>query len=114
VAPIISYLNLGNDSDNRHVKNISIVIASAVTAYARIFMSQFKMKFLKEGTTLYYSDTDSFDIDRPLDSQFVGGQLKPEHVFDEAVYLAPKVYGCKNKDYEITKIKGDSNFWRIN
>jgi len=107
VAPIISYLNLGNDYDNRHVKNISIVVASAVTAYARIFMSQFKMKFLKEGITLYYSDTDSFDIDRPLDSQFVGGQLKPgwSSLFST---------GCKNKDYEIKKLRGDNNFWRIN
>jgi hypothetical protein len=48
--------------------NINIAIASAVTAYGRIHMSQFKdPKFMsKYDYNLYYSDTDSIYIDRPL------------------------------------------------
>ena len=44
--------------------------------------------------TLYYSDTDSIDIDKPLPEEYVGnelGQFKLEDIFDEAVYLAPKM-----------------------
>ena len=89
--------------------NVNIAIASAVTAGARVFMSQFKnMKDLN----VYYSDTDSMDVDRPLDSKYVGSELglfKLEHVFDQAVYLGPKMYGGITKDYEYIKIKGLKN-----
>ena len=67
----------------------SLPIASAITAGARVYMSYFKNM---EGFTLYYSDTDSIDISKPLDPQYVGaelGQFKLEHIFDEAVFLAP-------------------------
>ena len=58
---------------------------------------------------ILYTDTDSIDIDKPLDPKYVGeelGQLKLEHIFDEAVYLAPKMYGGVTKDYGYIKIKG--------
>jgi hypothetical protein len=62
---------------------------------------------------LYYSDTDSFAIDRPLPSFLVGealGQLKLENVVERAVFLAPKVYGLITEDNrEIIKIKGITN-----
>lgn len=87
----------------------NIAIAAAVTAGARVFMSYFKNM---DGYKLYYSDTDSIDIDKPLPEEFVGqelGQFKLEHVFDEAVYLAPKMYGGKTADYEYVRIKGLKN-----
>jgi hypothetical protein len=61
---------------------------------------------------LYYSDTDSIVIDKPLHSNLVGsniGQLKLEHTIDRAVFLAPKVYGLVTVEgEEIIKIKGVS------
>jgi len=48
---------------------------------------------------LYYSDTDSIFLDVDLElilPHLVGrglGQLKLEHEFSKAVFLAPKVYG---------------------
>jgi hypothetical protein len=39
-----------------------VAVSAAVTAYARIHMSQFK---LMQDLTLYYTDTDSIDIERP-------------------------------------------------
>jgi hypothetical protein len=69
---------------------------------------------------LYYSDTDSAVIDKPLDAELVGknlGQMKLEYTIEQAVFLAPKVYGfiTTNKQ-EITappwlrqKIKGFVN-----
>jgi hypothetical protein len=94
------------DNDFNRSINISIPISLAVTAYARVHMSQFKTM---KGITIYYSDTDSFDVDKPLDPKFIGkelGKMKLEHIFKEVVYLAPKVYGGKTNDYEYVKIKG--------
>jgi hypothetical protein len=89
--------------------NISIPISLCVTAMARVYMSQFKsMKDIE----LYYTDTDSIDIDKPLDSKYVGkelGQLKLDHIFKEAVFLAPKVYGGITSEYEYVKVKGLKN-----
>lgn len=53
--------------------------------------------------TLYYTDTDSIDIDKPLPSKYIGkelGLIKLEHVFKETIFLAPKVYGGITEDYE--------------
>ena len=69
----------------------NIAIAAAVTAGARVFRSKFKNM---PEYTLYYSDTDSIDIDKPLPEEYVGnelGQFKLEDIFDESVYLAPKM-----------------------
>jgi len=64
---LISYVN-NNNSDEENIfgncnYNISIGIASAVTAYSRIFRSQFKNN---PDYKLYYSDTDSIYIDKSL------------------------------------------------
>ena len=59
---------LSKDSKN----NISISIASAISAYARIHMSQFKNNPNYE---LYYSDTDSIDINKPLPNNFIFSYL---------------------------------------
>lgn len=45
---------------------------------------------------LYYSDTDSIVIDKPLPENQVGkeiGKMKLENVLSEGVFIAPKVYG---------------------
>jgi hypothetical protein len=100
--------------DGSSIKNISIAIASAVTAYARIRMSKIKMdKTIK----IYYSDTDSFVVDKELNGNIVSeklGQFKLENEFIRATFLAPKVYGglLKNKfnkdgsPSEKVKVKG--------
>jgi DNA polymerase elongation subunit (family B) len=97
---------------NKETHNINIAIASAVTAYARIHMNQFKNN--PNLPNLYYTDTDSLYFDGPIHSQgtdgFISntelGKLKLEGVYDKAFFLAPKVYALKNKDEEIIKIKG--------
>lgn len=97
--------------------NINVAIAAAVTAIARVFMSQFKNSDKFE---LYYTDTDSIFISaspeelNKLYPSIVGGelgQLKLECVIERAVFLAPKAYcfEVKNKDDSIDttiKIKG--------
>jgi hypothetical protein len=96
----------GNISEQRKILNLSIPISLAVTSYARILMSQFKTM---KNINLYYTDTDSIDIDKPLDEIIIGkelGKMKLEHVFDKAIFLAPKVYGGISSDYEYIKVKG--------
>ena len=94
-------LKLDRDLDNGFsTHNINIAIASAVTAYARIHMSNFKNNpYLPN---LYY--TDSLYFDTPLPDSFIDskvlGKLKLGGVFDVAIFLAPKVYALKNKEEE--------------
>ena len=83
------------------------LISSAISAYARIHMSFFKNN---PEFKLYYSDTDSAVIDKPLPDNMVGselGQMKLEHTITKAVFLAPKVYGIIDTEgNEIIKAKG--------
>jgi hypothetical protein len=88
--------------------NVSVGIAAAITAYARIHMSQFKNN---PNFNLYYSDTDSIYIDRPLPDEFISstilGKMKLEYVLIDAIFLAPKVYYLQMEDGKVIyKVKG--------
>lgn len=104
---LISYWNKDKISSD---KNISVPISLAVTAYGRIHMAQLKMNLISAGYTIYYSDTDSLFLDKPLENKYLGeelGQMKTENIFKEAVFLCPKVYGgITLNDEEHIKIKG--------
>src|ERR1700749_612794 len=86
------YNNLTNQTiNNKH--NISIPIAAAITANARIFMSKFKNN---PNIILMYTDTDSLFTQNELPKELIGtklGQFKLEQIYKEIVFLAPKVYG---------------------
>jgi hypothetical protein len=102
----VSYTSKNLDSLDSSVKS-SITIASAVTAYARVHMSQYKNN---PDFELYYTDTDSIFIDRPLPDHMVGkelGKMKLEYVFTDCVFLGPKIYAGITEDGKyICKIKG--------
>ena len=71
--------------------NVSISIASAITAEARVVMSAFKNL---PGINIFYSDTDSAYVDGPLPPHLVGnelGQFKLEGTFRDIFFLAPKM-----------------------
>jgi len=95
----------------KETHNVSIAIASAITAYARIHMSQFKNN---SEYNLYYSDTDSAYIDKPLSGDLVNskvlGLMKLENIIEKAIFLAPKVYCLLTQNDEfIHKVKGLSH-----
>lgn len=111
--------SVDKNSVNSRKVNISVPIALAITAYGRIFMTQFKND---DELKLYYTDTDSIDVNRELDPKFITntlGGLVLEYKFKDCVYLAPKVYagitypniGVKGKSKEntIIKVKGYKN-----
>jgi len=78
---LVSYRNEDNTIEDSGTHNISIGIASAITAYARIHMSQFKNN---PNFNLYYTDTDSIYINKPLPAEFISstelGKLKLENI----------------------------------
>jgi len=90
-----------------HAQDVNIAIASAITAYARIKMSDFKNN---PNFKLYNSDTDNIVINKPLQEHLIGkelGQMKLEHVITKGVFLAPKVYALITDQGElIIKAKG--------
>nr|QWO71399.1 DNA polymerase [Lyophyllum semitale] len=104
---ILTYLDNKPDNDEYLTMNISIPIAVTVTSLARLYMYQFKTM---NNLTLFYTDTDSIDIDKPLNPNLVGkelGKMKLEFLFKKAVFLAPKVYaGIISDDQEKVVVKG--------
>lgn len=101
--------NITNLLDNGSIThNVNIAISSAITAYSRIHMSQFKNN---PEFKLFYSDTDSIYINKPLPESLVSnnelGKLKLEYICNKGVFIAPKVYGLiTNNNQVIIKIKG--------
>jgi DNA polymerase elongation subunit (family B) len=92
------------------IANINVSIASAVTAYARILMSDYKLGLSDKGYSIYYTDTDSIDLNKPLPDNLVSskelGKMKLENIFKKVVYLAPKLYAAISDKGEILKSKG--------
>jgi len=93
---------------NKQIHNVSVIIASAITAYARIHMSYFKNN---PNFKLFYTDTDSAYIDKPLPVNLVNnkvlGKMKLENIIKKAIFLAPKLYCLLTKDNKlIHKVKG--------
>jgi hypothetical protein len=89
--------------------NTAVHIASAITAYARIYMHKLKIKY---ADNLYYSDTDSLITDIELDKNLISdtqmGLLKEEHKITKAIFIAPKLYYMELEDKTIIKAKGIS------
>ena len=101
------------DSQNE-THNINIAIASAVTSYARIVMSQFKNN---PKIKLFYTDTDSIytNLNPEQMNELVPGivnekelgKLKLETVSTKAIFISPKCYYLSTEDnQQIFKIKG--------
>nr|YP_010759082.1 hypothetical protein QEO35_mgp37 [Hericium alpestre]WEX31996.1 hypothetical protein [Hericium alpestre] len=87
------YLNLLVLNDNNKQEfETSLPIAMAVTAYARIYMSQF---INSNDYTVYYTDTDSIAINKKLPDKYVGnelGKFKLEYHAESALFISPKLY----------------------
>jgi len=127
-----------NDFENKHMENIkkstkienyflveyakpeaenleenhdtSIAVAAAITAYSRIYMTQFKNN---PKINLYYTDTDSIYVDESseIDASLIDnkmlGKLKLENVCNKAIFLSPKLYCLETIDEKVIyKVKG--------
>lgn len=107
---LVSFLNNNNKSIISNFKG-SIPIASEVAALSRTLMSTIFSHLVKNDYTIYYTDTDSIVVDKPLPEWMVGtnelGKMKLEYFVEEGLFLAPKVYALKlGNGEEVIKIKG--------
>lgn len=100
--------------ENIKKSNVNIGIASAITGYARIYMSQFKNNPLLK---LFYTDTDSIYTDltpeqiNKIISGIINekelGKLKLEHIAKRAIFISPKCYALETVNNKVYyKIKG--------
>lgn len=109
---LVSYNDIDENKfiDDHTSFDISVGVASAITAYSRVIMTQFKNL---PDNKMYYTDTDSAVMEKPLDDSLVGkqfGQMVLERTYKEFVALAPKVYGGITDDNkELVKVKGFKN-----
>lgn len=94
---ILNELNNYFESDfTSNIYNVKskVVLATAITSYARIHMIPFKMD-----NNVYYTDTDSIFTDSPLDPKYIGdglGLMKDElngAIIEKAYFLGIKQYG---------------------
>lgn len=75
-----------------------------VTAYARAYNYE---NFIKPNEdSLYYTDTDSFFVDKHLPTSDILGGIKMEYERDEACFLLPKTYMLSGSGEKIVKMKG--------
>jgi DNA polymerase type B, organellar and viral len=107
----IVFYNSEESNEDIGTHNVSISIAAAITAYARIHMSQFKNN---PQINLYYTDTDSIYTDSEIDSNLIDnkilGKLKLENTCRKAIFLTPKVYCLVTESGKtIYKVKGLSH-----
>jgi hypothetical protein len=106
-----------NDKD---FEDVSVAISSAVTSYARIFMSKIKLDILKRGGEIYYSDTDSIVTNIPLPNELIDdnqiGKFKLEHLVKYGYFISNKTYVLVTKNNKtVKKAKGvNSDFLNIN
>jgi hypothetical protein len=105
---LVEIKNIGNIVEaEESTHNINVGIASAITAYSRVHMSQFKNN---PDYNLYYSDTDSVYIDKPLSEDLVNskvlGRMKLEYIIKKGIFLSPKVSYLETEDKIIYKVKG--------
>jgi hypothetical protein len=86
---LVEYQSIEIESENS-IHNTNIAIAAAITAYSRIYMSQFKNN---PDIILYYTDTDSIYIDEnsKVDPNLIDpkilGKLKLENVCNKAIKI---------------------------
>jgi DNA polymerase type B, organellar and viral len=105
---LVFYKTIDNSTEDIGTHNVSISIAAAITAWARVHMTIFKNN---PKINLYYTDTDSAYTDSNIDESLICnktlGKLKLENVSTKAIFLTPKVYCLLTESGEtIYKVKG--------
>jgi hypothetical protein len=87
-----------------------VAAGAYVTALARLKLLEGMETAIRNGAQVYYCDTDSIVIDRPI-KHWGGstelGSWELESTFTEAEFLCPKVYRARDKSGKLTlKAKG--------
>jgi DNA polymerase elongation subunit (family B) len=98
------YNNISKYSeDSAYTPDICTHISSAIAAYSRIAIHEFKMFAMRNSCSVIYSDTDSIYLDKalPKNCEFLNnklGGLKVEIYNKPSIFLSPKCYAISIKD----------------
>lgn len=89
----------------------NVAISGFITSYARVFMSEIKLKLNSLGINVFYQDTDSLVVNEKLPKEFLdkfeAGKFKLEDVLVKSYFAFPKFYWYENEKREnIFKTKG--------
>lgn len=114
ISALEKKLDIKSLSKSQKFTNVNISITAAVNSYARIYMGKVKLDLIRKGYTLYYTDTDSLVVNKPIDESLVGpklGQFKLEHRIKRGYFISSKLYCLVTYDKDsgnslITKSKG--------
>lgn len=93
--PLLDKLMNNYENSTRSLSS-AVQISAAITAYARIEMYKYKLKY-----NVYYSDTDSIFTDSKIDENDIGnnlGQMKLEYKIKHGLFIAPKLYYIEKED----------------
>lgn len=88
-----------------------VAAGAYVTALARLKLLEGMETAMRQGARIYYCDTDSITIDKPIrhwGKSKALGSWELEHVFDEAEFLCPKVYRARMGKEWLLKAKGSN------
>lgn len=91
--------------------NISIAVSAAIASYSRIYMHKIITDMLDKKAKVYYTDTDSIILNKPLPNELVGskiGQFKLVHDnIVEAYFPTSKIYALVlDTGEEVLKFSG--------
>lgn len=100
-------LKSNKDSEVKPQSGSSVAISAAVTAYARIIITQHKLDILNRGGEIYYSDTDSIVTNIELPPHLVSnqelGKFKLEYKVKKGIFISGKTYCLVLEDGTIIK-----------
>lgn len=104
---LLNSTNYEEGDTNKTYKTVSMPVASAVLAYARIHMGRIKLYILNNNGKIYYTDTDSIVTDIALPDEMVDpkiiGKLKLEHTIKQGYFISNKTYCIVNTEGKIIK-----------
>lgn len=90
--------------------NVAVQIASAITAYSRIFMVNCINEEINNDNIIFYMDTDSIICAKPLQKKWIDenqiGKFKLVEIAEQGIFVAPKIYSLKIKNEWKTTFKG--------
>lgn len=111
----VSFRDLKLDKLSMH--NVSVPIAAAISAWSRVEMCDY---VVKNSDNICCIDTDGIKVTCDLPAHQVGsdlGLMKLEDEFQEATFIAPKVYGGITKEHKmVIKVKGlkePLSYWQL-
>lgn len=90
----------------------SVITTSYINSLGRVKLNHLLLSSIKNGSQIYYCDTDSLVVDTPLPSKYQGtslGKLKLEYKVKEGYFINNKLYCLELHDKTLRKAQRGTN-----